>query len=85
MPGDKVEVFDSSLFVDDVKTPLSITYKPATIVCRYGQKSKAINQDGFWYYPDLVDVVFDHRPELVSHGHFTNGIDVISTITGREL
>lgn len=66
MPGDRVEVFDNTLFCDDISTPLSVTMKPATIVCRYGRKSQ------FGIYPDLVDVVFDHRPERVSKAHFTN-------------
>jgi len=25
-------------------------------------------------YPDLVDVVFDHRPGKISLGHFTYGV-----------
>jgi hypothetical protein len=30
-----------------------------------------------WLYPDLVDVVFDHRPDAVSRGHFTDGVKII--------
>jgi len=76
MPGDKAKVFDWGLFKDDITTPKSITMQSATVVCRYGKKSKTIDQEGYWLYPDLVDVRFDYRPELVSHGHFTNGIEV---------
>jgi hypothetical protein len=27
-----------------------------------------------WKYPDLVDVVFDHRPARISRGHFTTSV-----------
>jgi len=78
MPGDRVKVFDYSLFEDDVITPLAVTVKPATVVCRYGKKVYyPISMSGPWYYPDLVDVLFDHRPEHISHGHFTNGVEVL--------
>jgi len=36
MPGTRVLVFDRTLFKDDKKTPLSMTLKKATVVCRYG-------------------------------------------------
>jgi len=77
MPGDRVKVFDYSLFEDDIKTPLAVTFKPATVVCRYGKKTDGISGNGPWLYPDLVDVQFDHRPERISHGHFTNGVEVV--------
>lgn len=75
MPGDRVSVFDPRLFVDDKKTPLSVTVRPATVVCRYGKKvfySASMTRP--WIYPDLVDVEFDHRPGTVSKGHFTDGV-----------
>lgn len=72
-PGDRVMVFDSLLFVDDRKTPLTHTVRPATIVCRYGRKSNI----GPWVYEDLVDVVFDHRPDKISKGHFTDCVRVL--------
>ena len=92
MPGDRVLVFDSSLFKDDISTPLSFTERPATVVCRYGYHSfwrlnkfelqrclsgtSDLYPGGYevWKYPDLVDVQFDHRPERISHGHFTTGV-----------
>lgn len=84
MPGDRVLVFDSILFKDDVSTPLTYTVRPATIVRRYGSHgwwgfTKTYIQENrpnyeVWKYPDLVDVLFDHRPERVSHGHFTDGV-----------
>ena len=78
MPGDRVRVFDSSLFEDDISTPLSMTVKPATVVCRYGAISHTMLTFGHpSKYPDLVDVQFDHRPEHISHGHFTTGIDLL--------
>ena len=77
MPGDRVKVFDSSLFKDDKTTPLSMTMKSATIVKRYGQIARhyPINDFTLGPYEDMVDVVFDHKPERVSHGHFTWGVE----------
>lgn len=72
-PGDRVMVFDNTLFVNDVLTPLSVTMKPATVVRRYGQKVLySICEDKPWVYPDLIDVEFDHRG--FSRGHFTNRV-----------
>jgi hypothetical protein len=67
-PGTRVKVFDHRLFVDDKSTPLSVTMKPATVVCWYGYESR------FGRYSDLIDVVFDHRPDEVSHRHFSDGV-----------
>jgi hypothetical protein len=73
MPGDRVLVFDPRLFKDDVSTPPSMTMKPATVVCRYGYKHVAANEDeSDRVYPDLVDVEFDHRG--LSKGHFIYGV-----------
>lgn len=69
-PGTRLLVFDSSLFKDDIQTPSSITMKPATVVCWYGYKSER-----FGIYPNLVDVLFDHRPERISHGHFVQATE----------
>ncbi len=76
MPGMKVLVFDWSLYKDDVTTPLSITMKPATVIRRYGMKYPAIPRIDWpeMDYSDLVDVIFDHRPERESKAHFTNGV-----------
>lgn len=75
MPGDRVVVFDHRLFKDDFTTPLTITMRPATVVCRYGQKVfYPSSMDKPWTYPDLCDVLFDHRPEEVSKAHFTYGV-----------
>lgn len=73
MPGDRVLVFDYLLFKNDISTPLSVTMKPATVICRYGMWSGWYENERYCY-PDLVDVKFDHRPELISHGHFTSGV-----------
>lgn len=63
--GKRVKVFDHLLFKDDISTPLSYTMRSATIV--------NIRRD----YDDreVADVLFDHRPEWISRGHFTWGIE----------
>jgi hypothetical protein len=71
MPGARVKVFDNRIYIDDKTTPLSFTMRDATVVCRYGERVRD------WIYEDLVDVVFDHRPNEVSKGHFTWGIEVL--------
>ena len=76
MPGDRVLVFDSRLYIDDVKTPIEHTMRQATVVCRYGCYGYH-GEHTRWRYPDLCDVVFDHRPESVSKGHFTDGIRLL--------
>jgi len=72
-PGDRVMVFDSRSYVDDVITPISMTMKPATIVSRYGKLKEHYKTCDYVSgpYPDLIDVIFDHRPNEVSKGHFT--------------
>lgn len=65
VPGDKVSVFDPRLFVDDIKTPLSLTMQPATVLCLYR------TNDG---WRDLVmDVRFD-RDGYESVCHFAWGM-----------
>jgi hypothetical protein len=66
MQGTRVKLFDCR----------SYTTKDATVVCRYGLISHGKYTYGFCY-PDLVDVVFDHRPDNISRGHFTSGVVVI--------
>ena len=56
--GDRVRVFDPTLYVDDESTPPSVTMRPATVV---GVRSEP-------GYPELYDVNFDHRG--LSRGHF---------------
>jgi hypothetical protein len=82
MPGDRVQAFDWTLFKNDHDTPLSVTMKPATVVRRYGRLPTRLSP---WNYPDLVDVVFDHRPERESQGHFTDCVRVLAVSnTGGE-
>jgi len=77
LPGARVRVFDSTLFKNDVETPLSYTIRSATVVCRYGMPRKDYgNGLVLGPYPDLIDVVFDHRPEL-SRCHFTHVVEFI--------
>lgn len=88
MPGDRVLVFDSTLFRDDLSTPLTYTMRPATVVRRYGFNIywgasnyliREIYSEGydFWKYPDCLDVLFDHKPERESCGHSTKGVRTI--------
>ena len=58
-------VFDNTLFKNDVDTPLSVTMKPATVTCWYGYRDKQ-----FGIYANMVDVLFDQKPERVSRSHF---------------
>ena len=69
-PGDRVVVFDPTLWKNDRDTPPSKTFQLATVVCYYGIKSKLYGN-----YPSLIDVVFDHDGRL-SKGHFTPGVTV---------
>lgn len=69
-PGTRLLVFDSRLYVDDVKTPPSVTVKPATVIRWYGRYARSPVTGG--PYPSLVDVEFDHRPGEESRGHFAN-------------
>ena len=87
LPGCRVMVFDTSLYVDDIKTPPSMTIRKATVIRRYGYKFiylGNISYDDFggkfgepeeWLYPDCVDVVFDWS-QKESKGHFTTGIQM---------
>lgn len=72
-PGTRVKVFDHLLFKDDFSTPISVTVRPATVIRRY----EYISPFGLGNYPDVVDVIFDHRPNKVSRAHFTEYVEVI--------
>lgn len=72
MPGSRVKVFDNRLFKNDVDTPLSVTMKEATVIQRYGSLAIHYPSGTLGPYPDLIDVRFDHRPETISKGHFTD-------------
>jgi hypothetical protein len=77
-PGTRVMVFDHLLYKDDRATPLSVTVKPATVLCHYGEPERRYGEDlTLGPYESLVDVLFDHRPERPSKGHFTWGIELI--------
>ena len=79
LPGTRVMVFDAKLFIDDIKTPLSMTVQPATVIKRYGVVSEWMEKEygrEAARYPDLVDVIFDHDGRE-SRGHFTNGIQIL--------
>ncbi len=49
------------------------------VLCRYGK----LPAHGLGEYLDLVDVIFDHRPDQVSHGHFTSGVDTLEQWAAR--
>jgi len=70
-PGTRVMVFDPRLFVDDKKTPHTVTVKPATVLRWYGKRSNFFG----WTDGNLIDVDFDHRGE--SRGHFADMVKVI--------
>lgn len=72
--GSRVLAYDSRLFVNDLETPCITLMRPATVVCRYG--CVCDYGSGPVRYPDLVDIVFDHRPDHVSYGHFTDRVKV---------
>lgn len=74
LPGSRVLLFDPQLFTNDFTTPLSLTVRPATVVRRYGY----ISIIGEYKYNDVVDVVFDHRPDKVSKAHFTDGVKIMT-------
>jgi len=63
--GDRVKVFDYRLYVNDTKTPPSITFKEATVV-------NIENCGGF----NTIDVIFDHD-QYLSKGHFTSFVERI--------
>jgi hypothetical protein len=77
-PGERVLVYDCSQFKDDYTTPCLQLELPATVVCWYGEKTN------WGTYPDLVDVVFDHRPEYISHGHFGDGVEKLEYLLDPE-
>ena len=70
-PGDRVLVFDHRLYKNDRQTPLTTTMRPATVIRYYGKYCKGLQ----CFYPDLIDVVFDHRPQQESKGHFLTSIE----------
>ena len=74
-PGTRVLVFDDSLFINDKKTPHSVTVKPATVVCWYGKRSKHFG----WTDGSLIDIDFDHRG--ISYGHFTSMVTITESKT----
>lgn len=88
MPGDRVKVFDGRIYKNDRETP--DCFKQATVVCRYGcqfpsictpEKIKTMSEFFVnlpWNYDDVIDVIFDHRPDEISRGHFTENARRIS-------
>lgn len=52
--GTRIYVFDSRKFIDDVKTPLTVTMRPATIIRWRGIYDKS----------EMVDVIFDGETEI---------------------
>lgn len=85
-PGTRVKIFDSRLFVNDRKTPLSVTRQPATVLRWYG-KTADVPAGGsrFGPYPSLVDVRFDYDGRE-SRAHFADEIyaEVLDTPKGGD-
>jgi hypothetical protein len=67
-PGDRVLVFDRTLYKNDKDTPLVVTMQPATVIKQYARL-----ETSFGDYENLVDVTFDHDGR-VSRGHFGDAI-----------
>lgn len=65
--GDRVMVFDPRLYVNDIKTPLSYTVRPATVTRRWHRFARDLATPR---WEEFVDVCFDHRPDHVSRSHF---------------
>lgn len=70
--GARVIVFDPRLYVDDARTPLSVTMQPATVLRRYLKSwRRDISRGPVMGYDDVVDVRFDHDGRE-SRAHFTS-------------
>ena len=76
-PGTRVMFFDPLLFKNDIDTPLYTTVKPATVISRYGKLKETIGDSVYGPDDDCVDLKFDHRPDLISEGHFTDYVHAI--------
>jgi len=77
--GDRVKVFDYTLFINDIKTPLSHTMRPAVVVCHYGYVSEWLEKEvgrEAAKYDDIIDVIFDHRPNKISKGHLVSHVEL---------
>jgi len=85
MPGDRVLAYEHLWYKDDIKTPVTMLMKPATVIKRYGELERKYDDPdipSYGPYPDMVDVLFDHvrfphaKGELryLSKGHFTYGV-----------
>lgn len=72
-PGTRAIVYDASLHKNDKATPPRTLLKPCTVVQWYGYESRF----GHGKYPSLIDVRFDHRPDIVSKAHFTDMVEVV--------
>lgn len=73
-PGTRVKVFDHLLFKDDVSTPLSVTVKPATIVKGPYKYTSCLDERE--HKEEVVDVLFDHRPDRISRAHFVSYVEM---------
>lgn len=72
-PGTRVIVFDTRLYRDDRRTPLSVTLQPATVLAWYGRLYRKSGDLDLGPYPSLIDVRFDHDGR-VSRAHFADRI-----------
>lgn len=67
--GDRVSVFNSRLYINDLETPLSVTMCPATVLRQYIYDGR--------YNDIVVDVIFDGE-ERESKAHFVNYIKFLN-------
>lgn len=73
--GSRVKVFDHLLYENDITTPLEVTFKEATVHDIYTEK-KCGKLPLKWKQP-VADVIFDHRPDEISQGHFVSQMEEI--------
>jgi hypothetical protein len=80
--GMRCLVFDPSLYIDDVKTPLSVTMKLATVLRRYFYEESEVMQRLFGpfkprkknFYDEVIDVRFDYNGKE-SKAHFVWAVE----------
>jgi hypothetical protein len=78
--GIRVKAFDNRLYKNDIDTPLTQTMQLGTVVCWYGCVSEYMAREYCKEnarYESLIDIQFDRTPDVISHGHFTNWLEII--------
>lgn len=60
-------VYDAQGFISHQQTPFKSLLKPATVVAHRLDNHNI----------EIIDIIFDHRPDIISHGHFLFGTKLI--------